>query len=111
MTPTIPVPSEWTLYAACLDDSRDNYFTGDGLDATQERYLLKDAKCEGCPVRRDCLADALDFTDEQDFGIRGGTTTNERNAIRGGHHHPALDFPLADLDALARDRAKELQPV
>jgi WhiB family redox-sensing transcriptional regulator len=45
-----------------------------------ERGKVARAKriCAGCPVRAACLADALDTPSGQDYGIRGGTTREER---------------------------------
>ncbi|MBO3087975.1 WhiB family transcriptional regulator [Cellulomonas dongxiuzhuiae] len=37
------------------------------------------AVCQGCPVRLDCLADALDS--RADFGVWGGMTERERRAL------------------------------
>lgn len=37
------------------------------------------AVCEGCPVRLECLADALDS--RMDFGVWGGMTERERRAL------------------------------
>lgn len=39
--------------------------------------------CRQCPVRVECLADALDTPADQDHGIRGGLTRNQRNKLRG----------------------------
>ncbi len=36
--------------------------------------------CQGCPVRLECLADALDSRTE--FGVWGGLTERERRALR-----------------------------
>ena len=35
--------------------------------------------CTGCPVRLECLADALD--NRMDFGVWGGMTERERRAL------------------------------
>ena len=37
------------------------------------------AVCTGCPVRLECLADALD--NRMDFGVWGGMTERERRAL------------------------------
>lgn len=49
----------------------------------RRKYDLAIAVCERCPVRYECLADALDTPADQDHGIRGGLTRNQRNGLRG----------------------------
>ena len=46
-----------------------------------EGAAQRDARvvCTGCPVRLDCLADALD--NRMDFGVWGGMTERERRAL------------------------------
>jgi WhiB family redox-sensing transcriptional regulator len=39
------------------------------------------AVCGGCPARAECLAYALD---SEEFGVWGGTTPGQRDALRGG---------------------------
>ena len=39
--------------------------------------------CESCPVREDCLGEALKF---EPWGFYGGTTAAERRAIRKRRH-------------------------
>lgn len=99
----LPEPSEWTLYAACVDDHVDNYFAEGTVN---EAVLVKRAKCGACPVRRDCLEDALAVEPDLDAGVWGGTTANERRAIRAGQHHPAQDFPFADVTHLSAVRSR-----
>lgn len=38
--------------------------------------------CETCPVRMDCLDDALRFIRDGDFGIWGGLSRDQRNLVR-----------------------------
>ncbi len=38
--------------------------------------------CRGCPVRRECLEDALATHPDMDYFIRGGRTAAERRRIR-----------------------------
>jgi WhiB family redox-sensing transcriptional regulator len=47
-------------------------------DAALNRAKLT---CRGCPVRTECLANALDNPIEYDFGIWGGKTERERRAL------------------------------
>ncbi|MSO27032.1 MAG: WhiB family transcriptional regulator [Candidatus Nanopelagicales bacterium] len=64
---------DWAADAACRGTDPDILFV---QGAAQKR-----AKniCMGCPVRTECLADALDNGVE--FGIWGGMTERERRAL------------------------------
>ncbi|HEY9410712.1 MAG TPA: WhiB family transcriptional regulator [Jiangellaceae bacterium] len=59
--------------AACRGSEPDELFVP---GAAQNRAK---AVCLGCPVRTECLADALDNRTE--FGIWGGMTERERRAL------------------------------
>lgn len=65
----------WTARAACGQGScpPDALFV-EGAAQREAR-----AVCQGCPVRLDCLADALDS--RADFGVWGGMTERERRAL------------------------------
>ena len=64
---------DWAAEAACRGTDPDTLFV---QGAAQKR-----AKniCLGCPVRTECLADALDNGVE--FGVWGGMTERERRAL------------------------------
>jgi WhiB family transcriptional regulator, redox-sensing transcriptional regulator len=64
---------DWLSEAACRDTQPDELFVP---GAAQNRAK---AVCFGCPVRTECLADALDNRTE--FGIWGGMTERERRAL------------------------------
>ncbi|GAA3878661.1 WhiB family transcriptional regulator [Tessaracoccus defluvii] len=64
--------SEWTLYAKCRDMA-DALFP-EGKDQKRARSV-----CVGCPVRSECLAEALDNRIE--WGVWGGMTERERRAL------------------------------
>lgn len=72
--------SEWRLEAACRHTDPELFFpigsTGPALDQIAEAKRV----CEACPVRNQCLEFALSTS--QDAGIWGGTTEDERRAIR-----------------------------
>jgi WhiB family transcriptional regulator, redox-sensing transcriptional regulator len=72
-----PVVSEWsagwTAQAACRTTEADSLFV---QGAAQNRAKLV---CMGCPVRAECLADALD--NRVEFGVWGGMTERERRAL------------------------------
>lgn len=64
---------DWATIAACRDSAPDDLFV---RGAEQHRAKLV---CAGCPVRAECLAEALD--NEVEWGVWGGLTERERRAI------------------------------
>jgi WhiB family transcriptional regulator, redox-sensing transcriptional regulator len=70
----------WRLEAACRDTQPDLFFpvgtTGQAL------VQIENAKqvCRKCPVQQECLDFAL--TTNQDSGIWGGTSEEERRKLR-----------------------------
>ena len=60
-------------------------FFGDDEDEDEkydtEQAVKAGAVCALCPLRHECLADAL-RTNEQ-FGVRGGMTPSQRQQIKG----------------------------
>lgn len=83
---------DWTSLAACRGSEPDELFV---QGAAQNRAK---AVCLGCPVRTECLADALDNRTE--FGIWGGMTERERRALL--RRRPEVDSWRGLLEA-ARD--------
>jgi WhiB family transcriptional regulator, redox-sensing transcriptional regulator len=85
-------PSNWRYEAACRDADPDLFFpvgpTGPALRQVDEAKRI----CRNCPVQARCLAWALDHgvTD----GVWGGTTEDERRAIR---RLPAADGQAGHL--------------
>jgi WhiB family redox-sensing transcriptional regulator len=65
--------TDWTTRAACQGTDPDALFV---QGAAQNRAK---AVCLGCPVRAECLADALD--NRVEFGVWGGLTERERRAL------------------------------
>lgn len=65
--------NDWTAGAACRGSDPDALFV---QGAAQNRAK---AVCFGCPVRAECLADALD--NRVEFGVWGGLTERERRAL------------------------------
>lgn len=64
---------DWTARSACrASDPDDLFVTG----AAQNRAKLV---CQACPVRVECLSDALD--NRVEFGVWGGMTERERRAL------------------------------
>lgn len=64
---------DWPSEAACRGTDPDELFV---QGAAQNRAK---SVCLGCPVRTECLADALDNRTE--FGVWGGMTERERRAL------------------------------
>lgn len=64
---------DWASKAACKQADPDSLFV---QGAAQNRAK---AVCMGCPVRTECLADALD--NRVEFGVWGGMTERERRAL------------------------------
>lgn len=64
---------DWANRAACRKCDPDALFV---QGAAQNRAK---AICMGCPVRTECLADALD--NRVEFGVWGGMTERERRAL------------------------------
>jgi WhiB family redox-sensing transcriptional regulator len=65
--------TEWATQGACRASDPDALFV---QGAAQNRAKMV---CLGCPVRTECLADALDHRIE--FGVWGGMTERERRAL------------------------------
>jgi len=64
---------DWAMRGSCSQGDPDDLFV---QGAEQNRAK---AVCMGCPVRTECLADALDNRTE--FGVWGGMTERERRAL------------------------------
>ena len=63
----------WSGRARCLSSSPDALFVQGAAQHEAKRV------CYGCPVRTECLAEALDGKIE--FGVWGGLTERERRAL------------------------------
>jgi len=64
---------EWSSNASCLQARPDELFVR-GAAQNRAKQL-----CSGCPVRTECLAEALD--NEIEWGVWGGMTERERRAL------------------------------
>jgi WhiB family transcriptional regulator, redox-sensing transcriptional regulator len=79
--PTIPAEAAagWRDRAACVGHPNpDAFYPGKGHNADTSVI----AACVACPVRGDCLADALADPGTEDHGVRGGTAPRDRAALR-----------------------------
>lgn len=73
--------TDWPSLAACRNGDPDALFVQGAEQNVAKRI------CRGCPVRYECLADALDNRIE--FGVWGGMTERERRALLRRHPHVA----------------------
>ncbi len=64
---------DWAELAACKQRPPDELFVRGA-----EQHRVKQI-CTGCPVRTECLAEALD--NEMEWGVWGGMTERERRAL------------------------------
>jgi WhiB family redox-sensing transcriptional regulator len=69
------------LGARCAETDPEIFFPEKG-----QNHHVKYAKkiCSGCPFNAACLTEALKVNYIDDHGIWGGTTREERNALRLG---------------------------
>jgi WhiB family redox-sensing transcriptional regulator len=65
--------SDWASYAVCAQQDPETLFV-QGSEQNRAKQV-----CFGCPVRGECLADALD--NRMEFGVWGGMTERERRAL------------------------------
>ncbi len=63
----------WSALAKCQEVDPDELFV-QGAEQNRVKVI-----CQACPVRTECLADALD--NQVEFGVWGGMTERERRAI------------------------------
>lgn len=82
----------WTTRGACVTMDPDCFFV-----QGSEQHAIK-ATCLGCPVKTECLADALD--NRIDFGVWGGMTERERRRLL--RRHPEVDDWAAVLESYRR---------
>jgi WhiB family transcriptional regulator, redox-sensing transcriptional regulator len=88
---------DWTPKAACRAAQPDELFVR-GAEQNKAKQL-----CTGCPVRTECLAEALD--NQIEWGVWGGMTERERRALL--RRRPAASW--RSVLETARTRAEEQQ--
>ena len=88
---------DWRINASCRDEEPDQLFV---RGAEQRKAKLV---CLGCPVRMECLAEALDNRIE--FGVWGGMTERERRALL--RRRPDVDSWLELLDNARQDHVED----
>ncbi len=70
---TMTWTTDWSMNAACRRADPDALFVSGAAQHEAKKV------CQGCPVRSECLADALD--NRVEFGVWGGMTERERRAL------------------------------
>lgn len=89
----------WVAHARCAEDPPDALFVRGAAQRTAKQ------RCMGCPVRLECLADALQCA--CDYGVWGGLTERERRAIR--RRFPQVEDWLEWLECSQEPLAAELR--
>jgi WhiB family redox-sensing transcriptional regulator len=75
-------PDAWRKQAACRDTETDLFFPIGRSNRTASQEAMAKLVCQRCEVASDCLAFALSH--DCAYGVFGGTTEQERRAIRHG---------------------------
>ncbi|MCW1804206.1 WhiB family transcriptional regulator [Brachybacterium squillarum] len=83
----------WAARGACAGMDPDEFF----VQGTEQNQIK--TACGRCPVRTQCLADALD--NRIDFGVWGGMTERERRRLL--RRHPEVSSWTALLQRAARE--------
>ena len=71
---------DWREYSACRDTDPDLFFPVGTTGPAIEQIENAKAVCRTCDVQQNCLEYAL--TTNQDSGIWGGTSEEERRVLR-----------------------------
>ncbi len=71
---------EWRRNAACQEGDTDLFFPIGVTGPAVAQIEAAKAVCGQCPVRAECLDFAI--TSNQEFGVWGGTTEDERRVLR-----------------------------
>lgn len=99
---------DWTTKALCQEGDPDALFV-QGAEQNNAKKI-----CRGCPVRLECLADALDNRIE--FGVWGGMTERERRALLRKHAdvrswRSVFEVALEEEQRSARKTSRQRIPV
>lgn len=79
---TLPNALSWAEQAACKGEDLNRFFSEDKL-----KIALAKKICGRCPVRENCLAEALAAEDGSRYGISGGLTPAERTELAREQAH------------------------
>ncbi|GII88226.1 hypothetical protein Ssi03_62160 [Sphaerisporangium siamense] len=88
-----PHGPHWTNRAACKGQDPELFFEPAARSKEDPDVKRAKAICAGCPVRRECLIDAVERKEQ--YGIWGGLTEREMRAILRGRKRPG---PLSPDD-------------
>lgn len=78
--PAAPAGADWRSLSACRDTDPELFFPLSAWGPGQAQIASAKAICASCQVRSDCLQFAL--RSGQEFGVWGGTSEDERRALR-----------------------------
>jgi WhiB family redox-sensing transcriptional regulator len=67
---------DWEDDGACRSVGYEAFFLEKAMNATQAKKI-----CARCPVKRECLDQAMRIEGAYRYGIWGGTTPTERKAL------------------------------
>lgn len=82
MTSSVEPARDWRSRAACRDSDPETFFPAAEAGPAYERQVAEaKAVCAGCPVRAECLDEALARIPD---GIAGGLTPAERRRLFRG---------------------------
>ncbi len=71
---------DWLSDGSCRDEDPELFFPISSAGPAVRQILAAKAVCDRCAVRQECLRFALE--DAHSHGVWGGTTEDERKAIR-----------------------------
>lgn len=91
----------WAQHGTCRTADPDALFV-QGAEQNQAKQI-----CMGCPVRTECLADALD--NRVEFGVWGGMTERERRALLKRRPNVRSWARLLDAARVEHERLEQLQ--
>lgn len=74
---TDPCDARWWHFAACAGTDVNAFYIEGGQVPSAVRRT-----CAGCPVRLQCLEDALALPEVHDFGYWGGRSEHQRRLLR-----------------------------
>lgn len=100
-----PTTTDWRESAVCRSVDPDLWFPDRGGNVAQTRAAVN--LCKTCPVRRECLDDAmraeLGHGQGSRYGVSGGLTPRQRALLDKtprlgrGQHHPPVDVSRQDV--------------
>lgn len=85
----------WRHSAACRGMDPALFYPDKGVG-----HRIAKRTCAACPVRRECLQDALE-TDETRHGLRGGLTPRQRQALARSRRHGIQTCSTVSFDPTA----------